>query len=50
MKKNKEEIKLVEDWLSFARENLLFAHSGMKEIMRPIIRYVFCVREARRST
>jgi len=29
MKKNEEEIKLVKDWLRFARENLLFARSGM---------------------
>ncbi len=35
MKKNEEEIKLVKDWLRFARENLLFAHSGMKEDYAP---------------
>ncbi len=35
MKKNEEEIKLVRDWLSFARENLLFARSGMKEDYAP---------------
>lgn len=31
MKKNEEEIKLVKDWLSFARKNLSFARSGIKE-------------------
>ena len=35
MKKNEEEIKLVKDWLRFARENLLFARSGMKEDYAP---------------
>ena len=35
MKKNEEEIKLVKDWLRFARENILFAHSGMKEDYAP---------------
>jgi len=35
MRKNKEEIKLVKDWLKFARENLLFARSGMKEDYAP---------------
>ncbi len=35
MKKNKEEIKLVKDWLKFAKENLLFAHSGIKEDYAP---------------
>ncbi len=35
MKKNKEEIKLVKDWLRFASENLLFARSGMKEDYAP---------------
>jgi HEPN domain-containing protein len=35
MKKNEEEIKLVKDWLKFARENLLFARSGMKEEYAP---------------
>jgi HEPN domain-containing protein len=31
MKKSDEEIKLVKDWLKFAKENLSFARSGMKE-------------------
>jgi len=31
MKKCEEEIKLIKDWLRFARENLLFARSGMTE-------------------
>lgn len=35
MKKNKEEIKLVKDWLTFAQENFLFAQSGMKEKFSP---------------
>lgn len=35
MKRNEEEIKLVKDWLRFARENLLFARSGMKEEYSP---------------
>ncbi|MBU1486812.1 HEPN domain-containing protein [bacterium] len=35
MKKNAEEIKLVKDWLGFARENLLFARAGMKEDYAP---------------
>jgi len=35
MRKNEEEIKLVKDWLRFARENLLFARSGMKEDYAP---------------
>jgi len=35
LKKNKEEIKLVKEWLQFARENLLFASSGMKENFSP---------------
>lgn len=33
--RNKEEVKLVEDWLRFAKENLLFARSGMKEDYAP---------------
>jgi len=35
MKKNKEEEELVEEWLLFAKENLLFARSGMKEDYSP---------------
>ena len=35
MKKNEEEIKLVKDWLRFAKENLLLAHLGMKEDYAP---------------
>ena len=35
MKKNEEEIKLVKDWLRFAKENLLFARTGMKEDFSP---------------
>ena len=35
MKKSDEEIKLVEDWLKFAKENLSFARSGMKEYDPP---------------
>ena len=33
--KNPENIKLLKDWLSFARENLLFAKAGMKEDFSP---------------
>jgi HEPN domain-containing protein len=35
MKKNKEELKLVQDWLKFARESLLLARSGMEEDYAP---------------
>jgi len=35
MKRNAEEIKLVKDWLRFAEENLLLAHSGMGEDFSP---------------
>lgn len=35
MKKSKEEIKLVRDWLRYSQENLLFARSGMKEDFTP---------------
>jgi hypothetical protein len=35
MKRNPEEIKLIKDWLSFAEENLLLAHSGMNEEFSP---------------
>ncbi|MCK4765858.1 MAG: hypothetical protein KAW12_26900 [Candidatus Aminicenantes bacterium] len=35
MTKNAEEIKLVKDWLRFAEENLLLAHSGMGEEFSP---------------
>jgi len=35
MNRNEEEIKLVRDWLRLARENLLFARSGMKEDYAP---------------
>lgn len=35
MKKTEEKIKLVKDWLRFARGNLLFAHSGMEEDYAP---------------
>jgi HEPN domain-containing protein len=35
MRRNAEEIKLVNDWLSFAEENLLLAHSGMGEDFSP---------------
>lgn len=36
MKKNADEIKLVKDWLKFAEENLLLAHSGMGEDFSPL--------------
>ena len=35
MTKSNEEVKLVKDWLKFARENLLFARSGIKEEFSP---------------
>lgn len=35
MKKSEEEIKLINAWLRFARENLSFARSGMKEDFAP---------------
>ncbi|MFQ5676802.1 MAG: HEPN domain-containing protein [bacterium] len=35
MKRNSEEIKLISDWLTFAKENLLFARAGMKEDFSP---------------
>jgi len=35
MKKSEEEIKLVNTWLKFARENLSLARSGMKENFAP---------------
>ncbi|MFH0865389.1 MAG: HEPN domain-containing protein [Bacteroidota bacterium] len=35
MKKNKEEIQLVKEWLRFARENILYARAGMKEDFAP---------------
>jgi len=35
MKKNEEEIKLIEVWLKFAKENLLYARAGMKEDFSP---------------
>ena len=35
MKKSKEEIDLVKSWLRLAKENLLFARSGMKEHYAP---------------
>ena len=35
MRKSKEEIKLVRDWLKFANENLTFARSGMDEDYPP---------------
>jgi HEPN domain-containing protein len=35
MKKSAEEILLVKDWLGFAEENLLLAHSGMGEEFAP---------------
>jgi len=33
--KSPENVKLIKDWLSFARENLLFAKAGMKEDFSP---------------
>ncbi|RZB34731.1 MAG: hypothetical protein SRB1_00499 [Desulfobacteraceae bacterium Eth-SRB1] len=33
--KSHENVKLIKDWLSFARENLLFAKAGMKEDFSP---------------
>ncbi|MFH0926532.1 MAG: HEPN domain-containing protein [bacterium] len=35
MKKSEEEIELVNNWLRFAKENLLFARSGMEEDYAP---------------
>lgn len=35
MKRDAEEIKLIKDWLKLAEENLLLAHSGMKEDFSP---------------
>jgi HEPN domain-containing protein len=35
MTKSDEEIKLVKDWLKFAKENLLFARSGIEEEFSP---------------
>ncbi len=35
MKKSAEEIILVKEWLKFAEENLLLAHSGMREEFAP---------------
>jgi HEPN domain-containing protein len=35
MRRDAEEIKLVKDWLRFAEENLLLAHSGMGENFSP---------------
>ena len=35
MKRDAEEIKLIKDWLKFAEENLLLAHSGMGEDFSP---------------
>ncbi|MBC8234096.1 HEPN domain-containing protein [bacterium] len=33
--KSPEKVKFIKDWLSFARENLLFAKAGMKEAFSP---------------
>ncbi len=33
--KNPENIRLIKEWLSFARENILYAKSGMKEEFSP---------------
>jgi len=33
--KNPEKVKLVKDWLAFAKENLLFAQAGMEEDFSP---------------
>ena len=35
MTRSKEEIKLVKDWLRFAKENILLARSGMREEFSP---------------
>ena len=35
MTRDAEEIKLVKDWIRFAGENLLLAHSGMEEDFSP---------------
>jgi HEPN domain-containing protein len=35
MKRDAEEINLIKDWLKFAEENLLLAHSGMGEDFSP---------------
>lgn len=35
MTRDAEEIKLVKDWIRFAEENLLLAHSGMEEDFSP---------------
>lgn len=35
MTRSNEEIKLVKDWLKFAKENLLFARSGIEEEFSP---------------
>lgn len=49
MKKSEEEIKLVKDWLKFAKENLLFAHSGMKEDYAPYHTICFLFENAKNS-
>lgn len=33
--KSLENMKLIKNWLSFARENILFAKAGMKEDFSP---------------
>ena len=43
--KSPENVKLIKDWLSFARENLLFAKD-----FRLITLFVSCVREVQKNT
>lgn len=35
MKRNPEEIQLLQEWLHYARENLLYARAGLKEDFSP---------------
>lgn len=44
MARSEEEIKLVDSWLKFARENLALARSGMKEDFAPCHTVCFLCR------
>ncbi len=49
MKNATEQDKLIQDWLTFARENLLYAKAGMKEDFAPYHTICFLCQGSNRS-
>ncbi len=48
--KNNESLELLKNWLVFAKENLLFAKSGMKEDFSPFHSICFMCQGSAKKT